>query len=413
MITTPNSLRLQLALTGRSNCGKSTLLNLISGQDTAITSPQKGTTTDVVSKAMELRPLGAVLLLDTAGIDDDTALGDLRAAKSFQTLDRADVLIIVTTPGVWGEPEMQLVAEAGKRKVPVLTVINKCDTALVTPEFAAAVAGSTGSEVLQTVAADREKREEFLNAFTAALLKLLPESLLPQPPLLRDLAAPGSLVVLMTPIDLQAPRGRLILPQIQAIRDALDGDCCCIIAKEDAFPAIYGRLKEAPALVVCDSQVVDLMIARTPENIPCTTFSILMARLKGDLEQFIQGVRAIETLQDGDRILIAESCTHHAADDDIGRVKIPALLRKKSGKELHFEVFSGSDFPAGLSDYKLVLHCGGCMLNRRAMLNRLQQIAAAGVPVVNYGMCISHCKGVLPRVLSPFQETRAKLLEKM
>lgn len=413
MINTPNSLRLQLALTGRSNCGKSTLLNLISGQETAITSPQKGTTTDVVSKAMELRPLGPVLLLDTAGIDDDTVLGDLRTAKSFQTLDRADVLIIVTTPGVWGGPEQHLVSEAGKRKIPVLAVINKCDTAEVTAAFAAMVSESVGGTVLQTVASAPEKREEFLNAFTAALLKLLPESLLPQPPLLRDLVPAGSLVLLMTPIDLQAPRGRLILPQIQAIRDVLDGDAICIVAKEDAFPAIYDRLNEAPALVVCDSQVVDLMIARTPENIPCTTFSILMARLKGDLEQFVQGVRAIDSLQNGDRILIAESCTHHAADDDIGRVKIPALLRKKTGKELHFEVFSGTDFPADLRDYKLVLHCGGCMLNRRAMLNRLQQIARAGVPVVNYGMCISHCKGVLPRVLSPFTETRAKLLEKI
>ena len=252
-------------------------------------------------------------------------------------------------------------------------------------------------------------RDEFLTAFTGRIITLLPDEALQVPPLLHDLVSPGSLIVMMVPIDVQAPRGRLIMPQVQAIRDALDGDCQCLVAKEGAFPGIYEKLAVLPDLVICDSQVVDIMVKTVPPGVPCTTFSILMSRMKGDLEQFARGAAALKNLRPGDRILIAESCTHHASDDDIGRKKIPALLAKKIGGNLLVDVCSGVDFPADVAQYKAVLHCGGCMLNRRAMLNRLNHLAASGVPVINYGMCIAYCKGVLERVLTPFPEALAHI----
>lgn len=398
-------MRIQIALTGRVNAGKSTLLNLISGQESAITSAERGTTTDIVEKAMELRPLGAVLLLDTAGIDDTSALGADRRKRTSKAVDRADCLVIVTTPGIWGEYELELLAEANARKIPALAVINKADTAEISDAFRKLVASGCGSAPLEVAACNKAEREKFLNSFTALLLKLLPDDALQPPPLLRDLLPSGSLVVMMTPIDIQAPRGRLILPQVQAIRDVLDGHSICVTAQEDAFPEIYSRFTRLPDLVVCDSQAVSKMISTLPPGVVCTTFSILFARQKGDLEQLSTGAAAIASLRPGDKVMIAEACTHHASGDDIGRVKIPRLLEKTAGGKLDIQIVSGSDFPEDISGYKLAVHCGGCMLNRRAMLNRLAEFKAHAVPVVNYGVCISYCSEVLEKVLSPFPET--------
>ena len=402
MNNTPKSFRLQLAICGRINAGKSTLLNLISGQDSAITSPERGTTTDVVEKSMELRPLGAAVLLDTAGVDDDSTLGAKRLEKTAKALDRADAVILVIAAGCWDEAENAILAMAKERKVPLLPVVNIRQEG-VAEEFLMKVRSFTGTEPLKVCAVDTESRSEFLDRFTAALLELLPESLT-APPFLNDLIPENSLVVLMTPIDSQAPKGRLIMPEVTAIRDALDGNAAVVIAKEDAFPEIYRKLAEKPALAVCDSQVVHRMIETTDPSIPQTTFSILMSRLKGDINVFAAGCAAIESLQAGDRVLIAEACTHHAAGNDIGKVQIPKLLQKKCNSGLIIDFASGADYPENLAEYKLVIHCGGCMLNRRAMLNRLRTAGKAGVPVCNYGMCISACRGVIEKVLSPFPD---------
>ena len=404
MQNVPKSLRLQIVFAGRTNVGKSSLINLLSGQDTAIVSAQKGTTTDVVEKAMELRPIGPVLLLDSAGTDDDSALGKQRIERTLRALDRANILLLVTTPGVWEDEEKNLLAEAAKRRIPVIPVINKSDTGAISEEFSSLLASAAGIEPVAVNASDpaAENRSAFIETLVSRMLKLLPEEFFQSAPLLRDLLPRGGHVIMMVPIDNQAPKGRLILPQVQAIRDALDGDALCTVAKEDMFPEIYSRFAELPDLVICDSQVVKKMIDTLPAGVPCTTFSILMARLKGDLEQLIQGAKTISSLRDNDKVLIAEACTHHAGKDDIGRVKIPMLLQKKCNCELDFEFFSGADFPADLSQYKLVVHCGGCMLNRQAMLNRLNRLAQANIPVVNYGICISSCTGVLDKVITPF-----------
>ncbi len=403
MEKTPKSLRLHLAISGRINAGKSTLFNLISGQDAAITSPERGTTTDVVEKNMELRPLGAAVLLDTAGIDDDSALGAQRFTRTVKACDKADAILLVVNPEIWGAPEETVVSAAKTRKIPVLPVINCKNDDTVSEKFIRQVHTAAGSPPLCVNAANQEARSAFLDRLTSALPEHLPD-ILTTPPLLRDLIPPASHIVLMTPIDLQAPRGRLILPQIQAIRDALDGDCTVTVAKETAFPEIYSRFAVKPDLVVCDSQAVKVMIATTPPDVPQTTFSILMARMKGDLQLLAAGCAAISGLQDNSKILIAESCTHHAGNDDIGRVKIPKLLTQKTGKKLDFHFASGADYPPDLASFALIVHCGGCMLNRKAMLNRLAAAQKAGVAITNYGMCISYCSGVLEKVLSPFPD---------
>lgn len=406
MQSTPKSLRLQILFAGRINAGKSSVVNLLSGQNTAIISAERGTTTDVVEKAMELRPLGPVLLLDSAGTDDTTTLGALRIERTHLAMERADILVIVTTPGIWEAPETELLERAKALKLPVSVVINKCDTVPVEAGFIARITELAGVAPVLTSAVDSSSsnRDRFIDALVNSLLKIIPEDQLQTPPLLHDLLPAGGHVVMMVPIDTQAPKGRLILPQVQAIRDALDGNAVCTVAKADAFPEIYSRFTTPPDLVICDSQVVKTMIETLPENVPCTTFSILMARLKGDLAQLIDGARAIAGLRENDPVLIAEACTHHAGTDDIGRVKIPMLLQKKCGCKLDFEFFSGADFPEDLSKYKLVIHCGGCMLNRKAMLNRLSHVGAAKVPVTNYGICISYCTGVLDKVISPFEK---------
>ncbi len=408
MQSVPKSLRLQILFTGRINAGKSSVVNLLSGQNTAIISAERGTTTDVVEKAMELRPLGPVLLLDSAGTDDATALGALRVERTIRAMERADILVIVTTPGVWDTPEIELLEKGKALKLPVLTVVNKCDTSAVDDGFIAKLTELTGTAPVLTTAADNSSanRDRFIEALVGGLLKIIPEDQLQTPPLLNDLLPSGGHIVMMVPIDTQAPKGRLILPQVQAIRDALDGEAVCTVAKENAFPEIYSRFTSKPDLVICDSQVVRTMIDTLPDGVKCTTFSILMARLKGDLEQLSRGARAIAGLKENDLVLIAEACTHHAGNDDIGKVKIPMLLQKRCGCKLNFEFFSGTDFPADLEKYKLVIHCGGCMLNRKAMLNRLARVAAAKVPVTNYGICISYCTNVLDQVLTPFKLER-------
>lgn len=396
-MTTPKSSQLTLALVGRTNAGKSTLLNRIAGQSVAIVSAQAGTTTDVVEKTMELLPFGPVLWLDTGGWDDPTPLGEARKAKTQQALARADVIIgVASAEDATPDPELLALIEQGGK--PLLIVLTHCDCTPPTPELLAAYE-KNNSAVLKAAA----DRDAFLNAFKRALASLVPSHFTAPPEPLGGIVPAGGTVLQIIPIDAQAPKGRLILPQVNVLRNALDRNYISVVVTADRIREAVERFR--PDLAICDSQVVKQMIEALPPDLPATTYSILMARLKGDLPALAAGAAAIRNLKDGDTVLIAEACTHHAADDDIGRVKIPNLIRKKTGKQLTFEVASGKDFPSDLSKYALIVHCGGCMINRAFMLWRIEQAGKAAIPITNYGVAISETQGVLDRVLAPFSIT--------
>lgn len=401
MKDTPKSLRLQIALFGRTNVGKSSFLNMISGQDVAITSPVPGTTTDVVEKTMELLPIGPVVFLDTAGLDDKSVLAELRIKKTKRIFDRADVIVLLVEPDIWGEYEENILVEAKKRKTPIIIVVNKIDLKPASDNFIEKIRGITEHFILVS-SVDYASKDKYINEFKEHLIKVCPPEFFYSPPLIGDLLPSGGMAVLIVPIDLQAPKGRLILPQVQTIRDALDNDASCLVVKEREYSYILTKLKEYPDIVVCDSQVVLKMVADTPENVKCTTFSILFARYKGNLIEMAKGVAAIDKLETGDKVLIAEACSHHPIEDDIGRVKIPRWLRQYVGGDIEIDVYAGRDYPDNLKDYKLVIHCGGCMLTRREMLFRIHKAKQENIPITNYGVCISFLQGVLERVLSPF-----------
>jgi len=401
MDTTPKGNRLHLALFGRTNVGKSSLLNYLIGQEIAITSPVPGTTTDVVEKAAELLPLGPVLFLDTAGLDDASELAGARLAKTQRIFDRADCILLVTEPEQWTPYESTVLTEAEKRKVPVLIVVNKTDLGVPSPGYLDLLKHKT-NRVVSLSCLDPAGRETALELLKRHLLEMAPDDVIETPTLIGDLMPPGGLALLVVPIDLQAPKGRLILPQVQTIRDALDNDAAVLIVKERELATTLACLNRKPDLAVCDSQAILKVSADVPKEIPCTTFSILFARQKGNLSVAAAGAASLESLRPGDRVLIAEACSHHPLQDDIGRIKIPRWLNQYVGGELKIEVSSGRDYPEGLDRYRLVIHCGGCMLTRREMLSRLQKAKEASVPVTNYGLAISFTQGVIRRVLSPF-----------
>jgi [FeFe] hydrogenase H-cluster maturation GTPase HydF len=383
------------------NVGKSSLLNMIAGQDFAITSPVAGTTTDVVEKTMELLPLGPVVFLDTAGLDDTSELSGRRLKKTEQIYERADVALLVVEPDIWTDYEENVLREAAVRKIPVLMVINKIDRTSPSPAFTARLM-EKGQPFLAVSSTDTLRRESYLTALKRHLIEIAPEGVFQAPSLIGDLLPPGGLAVLVVPIDLQAPRGRLILPQVQTIRDALDNDAAALIVKERELAPMLARLNRRPDIVICDSQAILKVSADVPKEVPCTTFSILFARQKGDLATLAAGSAQIDRLKSGDKALIAEACSHHPQQDDIGRVKIPRWLRQYLGVELEANVAAGRDFPENLTDYKLIIHCGSCMLTRREMLNRIQKAKEAGVPITNYGIAISFLQGVANRTLAPF-----------
>ena len=322
-------------------------------------------------------------------------------------LDQSFLIVTVNYPETSTIFIDRFLATAEAYRIPVHIVINKCDVRTPDAEFLEHLKQNGIRSIVAVSSIRKEQRERFLADFKQALIENCPDDFLTPPPLVGDLIRPGDLVVLIVPIDLQAPKGRLILPQVQTIRDVLDHDAAVLTVKENEYLAVLDRLKTPPALVVCDSQVVRKMVDETPAGVPCTTFSILFSRLKGDMRLMAEGTAAIDTLRKGDKVLIAEACTHHATQDDIGRVKIPRWLKNYLGDGVEIDVYAGRDYPENFSDYKLVIHCGGCMLNRREVLSRLQTAAKAGVPVTNYGMCISLLQGVLDRVLSPFPEALA------
>lgn len=386
---TLKSMRLQIGVFGRTNVGKSSLLNRITNQEISIVSDIAGTTTDVVEKSMELLPVGPVTFLDTAGLDDNTELASKRIEKTMKVINRIDVGIIVCDFNGFGSYERELAQKLDELKIPYLVTVNKCDIKKGIVEGF--------DNVLYTSIKDNDIVFKFKNA----LVKLLPDDYVNPPKIAGDLVAPNSTVILVIPIDKEAPKGRIILPQVQTLRDLLDCDCLVYTVKETELAQAIENLKTLPSLVITDSQAFKQVSEIVPENVPLTSFSILFARLKGDLDEFVKGAGAIEKLNDGDRVLILESCTHHAIEDDIGRVKIPALLQKKTGKKLVIENFAGHDFP-DISGYKLIIHCGACMTNRREVLSRIILADKAGVPITNYGITISYCLGILPRAIKIF-----------
>ena len=389
---TLKSMRLHIGVFGRTNVGKSSLLNRVTNQEISIVSEIAGTTTDVVEKSMELLPVGPVTFLDTAGLDDETEFGEKRIEKTMKIINRIDVAVVVCDYDGLDDYEKELIKKFDELQIPYLIVENKCDIKKVEiPDY---------KNVLYTSVKDDEN---LVFRFKDALVKLLPDDFVNSPKIVGDLVPPKSTVILVIPIDKEAPKGRIILPQVQTIRDLLDSDCLSYVVKETELKQAIENLKTPPALVVTDSQAFKQVSEIVPENIALTSFSILFARLKGDLDEFIKGAKAIENLKDGDMVLILESCTHHAIEDDIGRVKIPNWLRKKTGKNLVIHNYAGHDFP-DLSDYKLVIHCGACMTNRREVLSRILIANQKNVPITNYGIVISYCLGILPRAVKIFEK---------
>lgn len=394
---TPSSERVHIAFFGRRNAGKSSVVNAVTGQELAVVSDVKGTTTDPVSKAMELLPLGPVVIIDTPGIDDEGVLGEKRVRKTRQVLNKADIAVLVADAALPLSPEDEaLLAAFREKNIPYLVAYNKSDL----------LEGSV----------PRGERELGVSALTGAGIDALKESLAAlapsfgaKTPIAGDLVSPGDLVVLVTPIDASAPKGRLILPQQQTIRDLLDADAVAVVTKETGLRDTLAALGRAPALVITDSQVFAQAAADTPADVPLTSFSILFARYKGLLDTAVDGAAAIGTLRDGDSVLISEGCTHHRQCDDIGRVKLPGWLTAHTGKALNFAFTSGGEFPDDLSPYRLILHCGGCMLTDREVEYRRKCALDQGVPMTNYGVAIAYMKGILGRSLSVFPDLAARL----
>lgn len=395
---TLKSMRLHIGIFGKTNVGKSSLLNRITNQDVSIVSNIAGTTTDVVEKTMELLPIGPVNFLDTAGINDSTALSSERIEKTMKIINRTDVAIVVCDYNGIDDYERNLIEKFNELKIPFMIFINKTDEKYPHDSIIEDLKNYTKHILLSSVKTD----DLIVFKIKELLVKLLPEDFVNSPKIVGDLIPQGSTVILVIPIDKEAPKGRIILPQVQTLRDLLDNNCVSVVVKESELKSAIDNLKMAPSLVVTDSQAFKNVSEIVPENIPLTSFSILFARLKGDLNAFSQGAKSIEKLQDGDRVLILESCTHHAIEDDIGRVKIPNLLRKKTGKNLIIDNIAGHDFP-DISKYKLIIHCGACMTNRREVLSRILLASENNVPITNYGICISYCLGILPRALKIFE----------
>lgn len=398
MNQTPAGERVHIAFFGRRNVGKSSLVNAFTGQELAIVSDVKGTTTDPVSKAMELLPLGPVQIIDTPGIDDEGELGQLRVRRTKQVLNKTDLAIVVTD-GAAGPVERELLALIDEKQIPYILAHNKADLLDTVPQAqgnAIWVSAVTGLNIhrLKEMAAQAALRQE------------------PGRPLVSDLLAPGDTAVLVVPIDKAAPKGRLILPQQQTIRDILEAGASALVCRDTELAEALEKLATPPKIVITDSQVFGKVAGLVPRDIPLTSFSILMARYKGDLALAVAGAAAATGLEDGDKVLIAEGCTHHRQCDDIGTVKLPGWIRKYTGKEPEFCFVSGNQFPEELEAYKLVVHCGGCMLPEREMGSRLGRCVQQGIPVTNYGILIACMNGILERALEPFPAVAQLLKQK-
>lgn len=397
MEKTPKSMRLHIGIFGRTNVGKSSLINILTHQETSIVSSVAGTTTDAVEKSMEMLPLGPVVFIDTAGIDDTTELGEKRTEKTEKIIARCDVAIIVSDFNGWTKYETELAKTFKEKSVPILAVVNKSDVSKISEEKLREI--SAFADKIEEISAKKDK--DIPSRIRETLIRCVPEEFINPPAILENLVTPEDVVVLVTPIDKEAPKGRLILPQVNVLRELLDNRCISVVTTEKTLDKSLKSLKNPPKLVITDSQAFKQVSEIVPKSVPLTSFSILFARLKGDIEEFSDGVRAIADLKDGDKILICESCTHHAIEDDIARVKIPKLVRNKTGKDLIFEQISSHEFPKNIRNYALIIHCGGCMTNRREILSRIAKAKEAKIPITNYGIAISYCLGILDRAIQP------------
>ncbi len=394
---TPQGERVHIGIFGRTNTGKSSLINAMTNQEISIVSSVKGTTTDPVQKAMELLPLGPVMLIDTAGLDDESELGQKRVARARDIMRKTDIVVLVgegnRPPDAYEKELLKTAAEAG---LPVVVALNKSDEGTEALATWGELAAEDGRVHVVSVSAKTRAGVDELKELLASLKPNRTERIL-----IRDLVPANEVCVLVVPIDKAAPKGRLILPQQQVIRDLLEGGSFALVVRDTEYAAALKRLGTPPALVVTDSQAFAFVAERTPRTVPLTSFSILFARYKGDLTALVDGAKAIDALDDGDRVLICEGCTHHRQCDDIGTVKIPKWLAARTGKKLELAFTSGTGFPEDLSPYKLVIHCGGCMLNEREMEYRIVRAGRTGVPIVNYGVFIAHVNGILARCIEP------------
>ncbi len=384
---------------GRRNNGKSSLINCLADQEVAIVSKEPGTTTDPVKKSMEITQIGPVVMIDTAGTDDTGEIGKKRVDKTREVIRQIDLGILVLAGNRFDQEEESVISQFEKWEVPYLVVHNKSDLDPLHDRFKKQVLEATGKQVLEFSALHPHNREALIGQIQSAT----PESAYLSKSLVGDIISQGDLVLLITPIDDEAPEGRLILPQVQAIRDILDNDAIAIVAKEREIDTLMKRLSPRPALVITDSQVFKKADASIPDEIPLTSFSTVLARYKGDFENYLKGTPHLSKLNNGDKILILESCTHHVSCDDIGRVKIPRWLASFSGMQLDYEVVSGlGKVPGEITDYSMVIQCGGCMITRKQLINRIKPAVEAGIPVTNYGMAIAYMHGIYERAVAPF-----------
>ena len=400
MLSTTKGLRLHIGFFGKRNAGKSSLVNKIIGQELSVVSNVKGTTTDVNQKSMELLPVGPVTLLDTAGIDDIGELGSLRVEKTKKALLRCDVVVFVSDFEPLTEIEKNFLSEIKNKNIPIISVINKNDLGQIIPlDFEFLV--QNANVVLNTSAI---KKDNFVVEFISSLIKIVPDEFVNSKIIMSDIVHENETAVLVIPIDKEAPKGRIILPQVNAIREMLDNNSISIVVTPDKLKQAIDNQKIKPKLVVCDSQAFKEVAEIVPDDIMLTSFSILFARLKGDLKTLYLGAEKIDKLKDDDTILILESCSHHPVEDDIGRVKIPKLLRAYTNKKLNFEHYSGHDFPTSIEKYSLIIHCGACMTTRREVLNRINIAKENNVEITNYGITIAKCLGILKRAIKPVLE---------
>ncbi|MBK5241643.1 [FeFe] hydrogenase H-cluster maturation GTPase HydF [Clostridium sp.] len=397
MQQTPNANRLHIAIFGKRNVGKSSLINVLTTQEAALVSDVAGTTTDPVYKAMELLPIGPVVIIDTAGFDDKGAIGELRIKKTKEVMDKTDLaLLIIDGSDRDLSFESEWYEELKERKIPVVGVINKIDQGDIDLERIQKVINISFVKV-------SSKDIVNIDELKKAIMEMAPQDF-EKCTIVGDIVKPKARVILVAPQDLQAPKGRLILPQVQIIRDLLDNDAMALVVKDSELQDVLDSLKEKPDLVITDSQIFKKVNSAIPKDVPLTSFSILMARYKGDLDTLVKGARAIDTLKPGDKVLIAEACTHHPLDGDIGREKLPMWLQEKVGGKLDITVCAGNTFPEDLSEYKLIVHCAACMFNRKQLMSRIKKANNEGLPITNFGIAIAHLNSILGRVLSAFEE---------
>jgi len=397
MQNTPKGLRLHIGIFGRRNSGKSSLINALTYQDVSIVSEIPGTTTDPVERAMEFLPIGPVVFIDTAGLDDVGALGKKRIKKSLQVIDRVDIALLVNDSTLWNAFEESLLAEFQDKQIPVIVVFNKSDTDLPDEEVEKKLASAMIKSVRTSVF-----KNEGISELRDILVSSVPEKFIKSPQIIGDLVKPGDIVVLVLPIDKEAPKGRIILPQVQTLRELLDTGVISIVSRETELDVALKTLNKPPALVVTDSQAFSEVSKMVPEEVLLTSFSILYSRAKGDLRAFMEGAKSIKNLQPGDKILISESCAHHPIGEDIGRIKIPRWLEAYVGGKLNFTTIQGHDFPEDIQDYKLAIQCGSCVSNRREILTRIARCKAAKVHITNYGLAVAFIKGIFDRATKVF-----------